>query len=80
MYGECLVGETGQKVLWKMLGLGAGGSVLLVGWLSILCGCSFEGCTGVFSGCGCEDWLGVLCGCGGHVLFESLLHVLWWWW
>ena len=26
--------------------------------------------------CGFEGWLGVLCCRGGHVLLESLLHVL----
>lgn len=42
----------GSSVLWKMLELGAGGSVFFEGWLS------------------------VLRSRGGHVPFESLLHVL----
>ena len=65
---RCMVGvwlaRQGSSILWKMLEFGAGGSVVLEGWLSVLCGCGFEG------------RLSVLCGRGRHVLFESLLHIL----
>ena len=53
---QCMVGvwlvRQDSSVLWKMLWLGAGETVVLEGWLSALCSRS------------------------GHVLFESLLHVL----
>ena len=49
-------------LLWKMLGLGAGGGVVLRGWLGILCGCGFECWMGVLCSYGFEDWVGVLCG------------------
>ena len=65
---QCMVGVSlvrqDRSILWKMLGLGAGESVVLQGWFSELCGCVFEG------------WVSVLCGCSGHILFESLLRIL----
>ena len=63
MVGVWLVRQ-GSSVLWKTFEFDAGGSVVLEGWVTVLCGCGFEG------------WLSVLCGRGGHVLFESLLHIL----
>ena len=42
MVGVSLVRQD-RSVLWKMLGLGAGESVVLQGWFSELCGCVFEG-------------------------------------
>ena len=33
----------GNSIFWKILGLGAGGSMVLEGWLNVLCGCGFEG-------------------------------------
>ena len=46
-----------SSVLWQELGLGAGGSVVFMGWLSVLCGC---GGSVLF-----ESWLSVLFFCGG---------------
>ena len=63
MVGVSLVRQD-RSVLWKILGLAAGESVVLQGWFSELCGCVFEG------------WVSVLCGCSGHILFESLLRIL----
>ena len=81
---QCMVGvwlvRQGSNVFWKMLGLGAGGSVVLEGWLSVLCGCGFAGCLSILCGCGghvlFESLWHALCGRGGHALFESLLHAL----
>ena len=65
---QCMVSvwlvRSGSRILWKMLELDAGGSVVLEGSLSVLCGCGFEG------------WLSALHGKVGHVLLESLCYVL----
>ena len=60
IYGGCLVGKA--IVFWgKKLGLGAGGSVVFKGWLSVLCDCGFEGWLSLLFGRCFEDWLIVLC-------------------
>lgn len=45
----------------KKLGLGAGGSMVFKGWLSVLCDCGFEGWLSLLFGRCFEDWLIVLC-------------------
>ena len=43
MYVHCVVGVwlamKGSSVLWQQLVLGAGGCVVFMGWLNVLCGC-----------------------------------------
>ena len=65
---QCLVGiwlaMKGSSILWQQLGLGAGGNVITLDWLSVLCGC---GGSVLF-----ESWLSVLCGYSGISLVKSV--------